>query len=439
MKKYFQYFTIIIFSFAISCKKNATTDQPVVKVEPTATAVGTIDGTAVTQTIGADGGKIISTDGILELTIPAGALTSNTAITVQPIKNTAPNGNGKGYRCLPNGLHFEKDITIQFHYTNEALAATRADWMSIAFQNAQKYWQVVQHIQNDSTKKIISASVNHFTDFVTFDALHIEPATWYMKPGESVTLQVFATDMIGHDDSVLVGMVKNNPVTWSANGKEGGDGTEGNISAVDQSVDGGLKAKYTAPANAPPKNPVTISAALKGSFRINGTSYNKVILTAAIYIAGKRYKVEFEYESAMHAAGDEYILKDKGNYNVNITGNTGIVTEFVNPPANIQKISGNCSSISYNGPGIIDILPINFMQVYVAGGYVQVSFDDRHTIQGPTFAISPDCNGGTGGEIATGTMPAITGTATFKDNNQVQVIDGSAGGVTLIITVTPIQ
>jgi hypothetical protein len=224
--------------------------------------VGVIDGNAVTKNIGSAGGKVIASDGMFELNIPSGALDVDTGITIQPITNNAPNGNGKAYRCLPDGLIFKKDITIQFRYTDETLAATRAGWMSIAFQNSQKYWQVLQPVTNDTSAKTISTTVNHFTDFVTFDALHIEPSTWFMKPGESVNFQVFATDMVGEADSLLIGVVKNNPVKWSANGKEGGSGSEGGIAPVNGGLDGGLKSNYTAPANAPAKNPVAIEAAL---------------------------------------------------------------------------------------------------------------------------------------------------------------------------------
>lgn len=100
MKKTFASLLLLI-AFA-ACKKS---NDPAIELPPpTPTAVGTPDGAAVTKNIGAAGGTILSSDGMLELVIPAGAVATPTDITIQPITNHAPNGVGKGYRCLPDGL-----------------------------------------------------------------------------------------------------------------------------------------------------------------------------------------------------------------------------------------------------------------------------------------------------------------------------------------------
>src|SRR5688572_7773087 len=61
----------------------------------------------VTQTIGRDGGVIRLPRAGLTVTIPRGALSSNTRITV-----TAPEGDLLGYEFAPHGLQFKKPVTL---------------------------------------------------------------------------------------------------------------------------------------------------------------------------------------------------------------------------------------------------------------------------------------------------------------------------------------
>ena len=56
-------------------------------VKPEPTAVGTPVGTLVSQTIGPNGGSIVSDDGVAEVIIPANALSANTTIGIQSITN----------------------------------------------------------------------------------------------------------------------------------------------------------------------------------------------------------------------------------------------------------------------------------------------------------------------------------------------------------------
>ena len=51
------------------------------------------NGIPVSKTIGSGGGTV-SIDGAVEIEIPAGALSADTEITIQPVTNNAPNGNG---------------------------------------------------------------------------------------------------------------------------------------------------------------------------------------------------------------------------------------------------------------------------------------------------------------------------------------------------------
>ena len=67
------------------------------------------DGGKVSIDIGPDGGIVISEDGRLVLTIPAGALTSTTNIEVQTIGNQRT-ASGRAYELSPDGLTFATPV-----------------------------------------------------------------------------------------------------------------------------------------------------------------------------------------------------------------------------------------------------------------------------------------------------------------------------------------
>ena len=97
--------TACVIAFA-TCVEN---DPGVVTPEdekPEPTMVGIPIGIPVTKTIGPAGGAI-SIAGEVELIIPVGALSSDTEISIQPLTNNAPNGNGNAYRFGPEGTKFQ--------------------------------------------------------------------------------------------------------------------------------------------------------------------------------------------------------------------------------------------------------------------------------------------------------------------------------------------
>jgi len=115
-------FSIVLFVSLLllnACKKENPVQQPTSEPStPFPTAIGKPIGTPATKEIGTTGGSITSPDGRITITIPAGALTGNTPITIQPIENTTPLGIGLSYDFLPNGQQFAKPITVTLHYNN---------------------------------------------------------------------------------------------------------------------------------------------------------------------------------------------------------------------------------------------------------------------------------------------------------------------------------
>jgi hypothetical protein len=151
-----------------SCKKTSskTTVTPPPYVHDTSslrTAVGTPIGDSVTKTIDASGGTITSSDGVLQLTIPPGALSTPTVIGIQPVTNTIPKALYSGYSLTPNGQQFQKPVTLVFHYKDEDVDTTDPAGMGVAYHP-------------------------HFTIFDLLPDLRINPENAYVQVGKTVHL-----------------------------------------------------------------------------------------------------------------------------------------------------------------------------------------------------------------------------------------------------------
>ncbi|HET6999987.1 MAG TPA: hypothetical protein VFI33_01705, partial [Puia sp.] len=178
------YIITLIAVFAFSCVKtsltgynlpgNNSTDNS--DTSAAVTAIGTPVGTPVTKTIGASGGTIISADGRAELNIPAGALSSDLPITIQPITNECPNGVGIAYDFLPNGTKFLIPATLTFHYTDDDIDGTDPYLINLAFQDSLNRWQVDVLKDVDTVGKTIIFDISHFSSRAFDAGVKVKPA-----------------------------------------------------------------------------------------------------------------------------------------------------------------------------------------------------------------------------------------------------------------------
>jgi hypothetical protein len=430
---------VLLFAAVIlgGCKKSGSGTPD---LTPVVTPVGTIDGAAKTQTIGSAGGTIVSADGEMELVIPAGALTANTDITIQPITNNAPNGRRKAYRCTPDGQQFAKNITVKFHYTDEDAAATAPDYMMMAFQTDDGTWQVLDDITNDVAGTTITASVNHFTDFTAFDVMRIDPATLYLKTGEKGQYLVTATGMSVVNGARLLNQLEDNPETWKVNGLTGGNSTHGTIERIGNES----KAEYTAPATMPATNPVSISVEMNFSFIIDGQQFNRGILTARAYIIGNRYQVELEYKgNSAVGTGEEFRVDDNVRMTINLVGTEGNVTGAINVPPTFTKTANSTNgcntTFTSNGTGPINLRDIDAAGVQRNGitGDVYVFFNSDVGVVPAVMQIVCPTSTQTKDFLPWSSAGAVL---TFKDNGQLQVIDMSqVSSQSIKLIVTPLQ
>lgn len=221
--------------------------------------VGIPQGTAVIKTIGPAGGSVTAEDDRFTVTIPAGALTKDVAISVQPITNTNGAGVGDGYRLLPDGQQFAKPVTMTVHRTAEEGRRTFPKDCGIAYQNAKGVWMAVGGTQVDTTNHTVSIEVNHFTDFTFFEYVYLEPELSAIDPGQSVDIKLFGLGTINW----LLGdfpkgserpLPKPAPIdyldSWEVRG-------EGSLRGA------GKEVTYQSPNQIPNSNPVVVVAKLK--------------------------------------------------------------------------------------------------------------------------------------------------------------------------------
>jgi hypothetical protein len=272
MKKFLTVATILLmFLIAQNCKKsnnsnnnNNNNDSTSYATDPDAikAPVGGSTGTATSQSVDASGGTVVSSDGILHIIIPAGALSSATNISIQPVTNGFPGSVYNAYSLTPDGQRFQKPITLEFHYKDQDLDTLDPESMSVGFQLADQSWQFSMDQSIDTVNKTISIPTDHFSYRII--------ASVYQFKASKTTVDVNGQSTITHltqystQTRVNRGFITSPAVhwrnfgahpddKWTVNNQPGGNGTFGYIVANDNG-----NATYTAPANVPSPNTVTV-------------------------------------------------------------------------------------------------------------------------------------------------------------------------------------
>jgi len=253
---------------------------------PHPTAVGTPDGSPTSATIGAGGGSVTSEDSVFTVTIPAGALASDTLITIQPITNNAWGGPGKAYRLTPDGLQFAVPVSLSFKLTPDDLGSTASQFLDVAVQDDHGFWLILENRSYDNATQTLTATSTHFSDYSWLAAIYLLPAYAPALPLHTVNLAVGSCEQIlyspdGIHEYVTVWCTGTRLVAgvtlpkWTVNGVEGGSADLGTIVKLDDT-----HALYTAPASIPTPNPVAVS------FEVTYRQL-KVVLSSDINIGGE--------------------------------------------------------------------------------------------------------------------------------------------------------
>lgn len=236
-------------------------------VEPAVTAVGTPIGTAVQATLGSAGGELVSVDGRLRVTVPAGALAEDVTIELQPITHEGPGGIGEAWRLLPD-VTFAVPVELTVTWTDEEILGSGPAALGLAFQTEARTWELLLNAVVDEEARTLRASVDHFTDFGFFEQFRLTPADSTLHPGDVATLQAEACfpprAQRPASGPVLAIACSRLPLgvgqvllsEWQVDGVIGGNATKGTVTGV------GDQGRYTAPAEVPSPSTVSVSVRL---------------------------------------------------------------------------------------------------------------------------------------------------------------------------------
>jgi hypothetical protein len=356
-----------------SCKKSGSNGGSVTPyVHDTSsmrTAIGTPVGNPVSKTIDASGGTITSPDGVLDLIIPAGAISSPTNVGIQPVTNEVPIGLYQGYSLTPNGQQFQKPVTLVFHYKDQDVDTLDPAELAVGYQVADQTWEVFTDVTLDSINKTVSVQTPHFTIFDLLPDIRIDPEEAIIGVGKSLHLdqQVhFDADPYARLasyvrytsswDNVQDGPVRSGTV-WAVNNIKGGNNTIGTITTANDA-----SAVYTAPGTVP--SPSTVFASVTHQYY-----KNKVILRSKIRVVdGAAFHVYLQYFAPnLNESGSYYNWSDAGGFDVTISKGLGSVINVTNRNATITLVgdSSTCTTRLVDPPiGPINIVGTNAGVLY---------------------------------------------------------------------------
>ncbi|MET0461664.1 MAG: hypothetical protein ABW007_00865 [Chitinophagaceae bacterium] len=151
---------------------------------------GEINGLPVENSVGSAGGTITSADGKLKVSVPAGAVTNTTLVSIQEITNTLPLGAGPSYRVLPAGLTLSKPITITLSYDETDLDGSDENALDLATQDDNGTWKRIKNTQLNKAAKTLVVESDHLGDYSFTGGYKLSPDKAALGQGESTVLTV---------------------------------------------------------------------------------------------------------------------------------------------------------------------------------------------------------------------------------------------------------
>ena len=363
---------IIAFSFLFAAATVSAQDIPAgdTTAKPAITAIGKPDGVKAEMKIGRDGGSFTSSDGKVNLIIPEGAVSKKTTFSIQPVTNLMPNGNGKAYQLEPSGIQFQKPVQLLFHYDPEESEDSMQLLMAIAMQDDKGQWHGLNEFTLDTVAKTISGNINHFSIWATFDQLKLKT-----MPGGN-RLKVKKTQLLGiwgvfadkeEKDSRGLSKLKimKSPLfgAWFVDGFIKGNAEVGTLEKGIVAESDAKYNEYTAPANVPDKNPVTISVNLAlNSYTFKGwTTFKNRTLETKILIYDNAYEVTMISHVNGYAGSvlGKETYKDTGSFVVNLDGKKTKIIE--------KKNKNIAADLAYAGNCIVTQIKPGSGSIHIAG------------------------------------------------------------------------
>ncbi len=411
---------VIIFLFTAinaSAQNKKTEDSLVI---PLITAAGKPDGKKTEIKIKKDEARLRSSDGMLELIIPAGAVSPKTIISIQPITNTMSNGNGPAFRLEPSGIQFKKPVQIIFHYDEEEIKDSLQLLLGIAMQDEKGQWLNLNITELDTVAKTIGGSINHFSDWSSFTAIKLYPSYARVKVNKELDLTIDlvsseSEDLMSLDADPMLAPLTRRRIPWTsswrANEILNGNSVVGIVTRQSKA-----NAVYKAPAKVPDRNPVAVTADLKGlnyKTKVKGQviTFTALKLVSNILVYDDAYEVTMisEIQDLSGTCMGATTYKDTGSFVISLNGREAKIIERVNrnTSAFLEYSGGKCwgYTILKTGTGNIHIAGTPVIKVTPAanpgkGAWIEIYFRHYPTVP-PLFKITCKCDDAPGGPITT--------------------------------------
>lgn len=385
--------TLSLFGMLQSCSGGDKTVAPQktatgIEIAAIPKQVGAATAAAVTKTIGASGGTITSGDAKLTVTIPAGAVSTNTTFSVQPI--TSPNGKtGAAYRLLPS-RQFPVPVTLTFSYSDADVARTNPAGQGIGYQDATGVWRALVLSSTDTVAKTVIVQTTHFTDFVRTEFWRFSPTQAVVDINQKVQLQVVGcvatVEQPDRGDPPLAFADRPNDCTtlslrarWTVSGP-------GRIDVSQSGLLGEMaaSASYIAPATRPNPNTVTVTA--KVDYIDNGTLKQQTFI-GNITITGVTLHVVGTYSALLKpiAALVFADITDRVEFDLVFDGNTRGTENEQNFPSNWSNPIVPAAVCKYTLNGTFEYGTYLSWNLRPDGDYWYVSFSGQQTLPGMTW------------------------------------------------------
>lgn len=225
----------------VSCKKDDHFTET--KTERIQKPHGAVIGTPVSKIIGPEGGTLQSTDGIIEVTIPAGAVATATEFKIQRIENTLQGSQGPAFRLLPEGVNFAKPVTIRFSY---ASLNTPAKLLALAYQDANGYFHLMNKTERNTTAKTLSVQSKHFSDWLIFNFIGVTPNKATLAKGKTVEFTLYKSPIAVAENPTIDESDILSPLPYEPGKNVDWYKSPGGVGGI--LVSSGATTQYTAPA-----------------------------------------------------------------------------------------------------------------------------------------------------------------------------------------------
>lgn len=453
------YFTLLILALLCNCKKSNSSGNNSNNTNPTPaiTQVGTPTGTAVNKTIGSAGGSITSADGRIELIIPAGSLSSDINISIQPENNECPGGIGLAYDLSPNGTKFSTPATLRFHYTTDDVNGTDPYLIYFAFQDSLHQWNLNLEKDVDTVGKTVSFDISHFTPYapmagvrlISLDLLSGLPKTDF-KDGEQSKLRVVEgltdNEWTGDEGYLLLPAVSKVPddqvsqwgvLLGSLNGSITGSGSEVNYSApssistdriIYDSTVFGKTATYK------DRKGKTITMGPRPLY-INLHLHPKTLSFTV--------QIDVDITKTSDVYNDDY--HDGATFRVDVLNMTVTMSNIVNQAPTVTPPSGSSGGTTATWvPDLIGVTNIQGEQLGVAVDSANTKIVNILFLQSGTVTPSWYVNDPVLGayNVDSSPVPGFPGSLSFVAADTVQVLkplQGTGSLAQLVFTITPIH